>query len=179
VDFAEVLRGGADLGTALKEVKQQLRGTPDNGVGYGLLRYLNSRTGPLLAQLGTPEVRFNYMGRFVAGQRTDWALIADDGAFNDHVDPDAPLTHAVEIDAVAEVLPGGTSLGTTWRWAPGVVDAGRVEEIRETWFALLAAVVQHADRPDASGLTPSDLSLSSLRQDELAALEAEILAEEL
>jgi non-ribosomal peptide synthase protein (TIGR01720 family) len=179
VDFAEVLRGGADLGTALKEVKQQLRGTPDNGVGYGLLRYLNSRTGPLLAQLGTPEVRFNYMGRFVAGQRTDWALIADDGAFNDHVDPDAPLTHAVEIDAVAEVLPGGTSLGTTWRWAPGVVDAGRIEEIRETWFALLAAVVRHADRPDASGLTPSDLSLSSLRQDELAALEAEILAEEL
>ena len=179
VDEEDLLRGGPGLGAALKRVKEQVRAIPDNGIGYGLLRYVNERTAPLLARFDPPEIRFNYMGLFEAGRPVDWALLPDDGAFNDYVDPDAPLTHAVEIDAVTQVLPAGAQLSSTWRWAPGAIAGDRVAEVRDRWHAVLAAFARHAQGPQAGGLTPSDLALSSLRQEEIDALEAEILAEEL
>ncbi|HEX4582725.1 MAG TPA: amino acid adenylation domain-containing protein, partial [Acidobacteriaceae bacterium] len=43
----------------LKQVKEQLRKVPDNGVGYGLLRYLNPETAPILATLPRPQISFN------------------------------------------------------------------------------------------------------------------------
>ena len=45
VDIEEALAGGAALGRALKIIKEQLRGVPHNGLGYGLLRYLNRADG--------------------------------------------------------------------------------------------------------------------------------------
>ena len=41
LDLDEAMAGGAALGRALKIIKEQLRALPDNGLGYGLLRYLN------------------------------------------------------------------------------------------------------------------------------------------
>ena len=51
LDLEEALAGGAALGRALKRIKEQLRALPDNGLGYGLLRYLNAQTAPQLARL--------------------------------------------------------------------------------------------------------------------------------
>ena len=41
--LTEALAGGPALGRALKRIKEQLRALPANGLGYGLLRYLNAR----------------------------------------------------------------------------------------------------------------------------------------
>ena len=49
LDLAEALAGGEALGRALKLIKEQLRGLPDHGLGYGVLRYLNAQTGAQLA----------------------------------------------------------------------------------------------------------------------------------
>src|SRR5262249_55481741 len=59
VDIEEALAGGAALGRALKIVKEQLRGVPHNGIGYGLLRYLNAQTGSRLAGFVAPQIGFN------------------------------------------------------------------------------------------------------------------------
>ncbi|NKZ09331.1 non-ribosomal peptide synthetase, partial [Actinomadura latina] len=56
--------GGTDAGQAIKAVKEQLRTVPDRGIGYGLLRYLNTHTAHQLAQLPSPQIGFNYLGRF-------------------------------------------------------------------------------------------------------------------
>src|SRR5215813_6957071 len=59
IDLDDALAGGASLGRALKLVKEQLRAVPANGVGYGLLRYLNAQTGAELTGLARPEIGFN------------------------------------------------------------------------------------------------------------------------
>src|SRR5262249_39472616 len=64
VDVEEALAGGAGLGRALKLIKEQLRAVPGNGLGYGLLRYLNARTGLQLSGFAAPQIGFNYLGRF-------------------------------------------------------------------------------------------------------------------
>jgi len=49
----------------LRVVKEQLRAVPNRGIGYGLLRYLSSRTdvASKFSHLRQPEVRFNYLGQ--------------------------------------------------------------------------------------------------------------------
>ena len=56
VDVEEALGGGAALGRALKLIKEQLRAVPGNGLGYGLLRYLNPRTGSQLAGFAAAQI---------------------------------------------------------------------------------------------------------------------------
>ncbi|QHY99222.1 Chondramide synthase cmdD [Streptomyces sp. S4.7] len=178
VDEADVSRGGMDLGRAIKEIKEQLRAVPGNGIGYGMLRYLNSRTAGELARYPAPQMRFNYMGRFPAGGTADWSLVPAGEAFTDDIAPEAPLTHAIQIDAVTWDLPTGPEFSTTWRWAPGVVDTELVRAACDTWLDLLRACTRHAERPDAGGLTPSDLALGSLTQAEIDELEMDIWTEE-
>ena len=54
------------MGAAIKSVKEQLRTVPDHGIGYGLLRYLNEGTGPILAT-APPQIAFNYLDRVATG----------------------------------------------------------------------------------------------------------------
>ncbi|MEE8584779.1 MAG: amino acid adenylation domain-containing protein, partial [Acidobacteriota bacterium] len=51
-------------GPALKSVKEQLRGVPGRGLGYGLLRYLGQgrETARRLEEMPQAEVSFNYLG---------------------------------------------------------------------------------------------------------------------
>jgi mycobactin peptide synthetase MbtF len=67
LDFADVRAGGPAAGRLVKQIKEQLRAVPADGLGYGLLRYLNPATAPTLAALPVPQIGFNYMGRFDAG----------------------------------------------------------------------------------------------------------------
>ena len=74
LDLDEALSGGAALGRALKTIKEQLRAVPGKGLGYGLLRYLNAETAGELAGVPAPQLGFNYLGRFAAGDAgADWA----------------------------------------------------------------------------------------------------------
>jgi non-ribosomal peptide synthase protein (TIGR01720 family) len=62
-----------DVGSArslremVETVKEQARGIPNHGIGYGVLRYLN-RDGALLA-LPSPNIRLNNQGNFGDGGR--------------------------------------------------------------------------------------------------------------
>jgi len=50
----------------LKVVKEQLRGIPNRGIGYGLLRYLSDdKIEETLETLLQAEVIFNYLGQSV------------------------------------------------------------------------------------------------------------------
>src|SRR5260370_115091 len=62
----QVGAGGPAAGRVLKAVKEQVRAAPGDGLGYGLLRYLNPGTGPVLAGRPAPPIRFNHPRRFTA-----------------------------------------------------------------------------------------------------------------
>ncbi len=54
------------VGELIKQVKEQYRGVPDKGIGYGLLRYLDPESGleALEAAHNPPQIEFNYLGQF-------------------------------------------------------------------------------------------------------------------
>ncbi|MFC6882172.1 amino acid adenylation domain-containing protein [Actinomadura yumaensis] len=180
VDRDEVRDGGQAVGTALKRVKEQLREIPDNGIGYGLLRYLNPATAAGLADRPRPQVAFNYLGRSGAPEATDWAPAgrADDEALGGGQDGGLALVHAIEVNAHTRDLPDGPVLTATWTWAGGLFGDGEVAGLAGLWTDALRGLVAHvadggADGP-VGGFTPSDLSLVDVGQDEIDELAAEL-----
>ncbi|MEY2226278.1 condensation domain-containing protein [Streptomyces sp. BF23-19] len=173
-DLDEARAGGPAVGAALRLVKEELRAVPDKGIGFGLLRHLNSRTGPDLAARGIPEIGFNYLGRFPMGGDAPWDAAPGHDFALDDADEGLPMAHAVEVNAAAHEGPDGLTLSATWTWAGNVFPRQWVHDLAQEWFTMLRAVVTHAARPDAGGLTPSDVSLAQVSQADLDTFESQL-----
>src|SRR5437764_1272238 len=171
ISVAEALAGGPALGRALKLIKEQLRGVPNNGLGYGLLRYLNQQTGSQLARFASPQIGFNYLGRFTGGLAADWARAPEAVRLGGGGDAGMPLAHCIEVNALTLEDAEGAKLTATWSWAPALVSEAEVRDLAQRWFDALEALVRHAAAPGAGGRSPSDLPLVVLSLGEIEWLE--------
>ncbi|MEV0230716.1 non-ribosomal peptide synthase/polyketide synthase [Nonomuraea sp. NPDC050786] len=173
VSDQDLAEGGPAVGAAVKRIKESLREIPDNGVGYGLWRYLGGepRVSPV------PQIGFNYLGRFAGGDGTGHWTPAPGMPTPAARDAGMPAAHALEVIATAVDGAEGPALSVTWSWPGELFTEREIRDLAEGWFAALGGIVRHADRPDAGGHTPSDLSLA-LSQDEIDELENELMEEE-
>ncbi|WP_413806066.1 amino acid adenylation domain-containing protein [Streptomyces sp. OE57] len=171
VDWTDVATGAAGLSGALKRVKEQLR-VPDHGIGYGLLRYLNPRTGPRLAALNTPRIGFNYLGRYTGSGSANWPYAKESTALGGGSDPDLALTHCLDINALTEDTPDGPRLTATWAWAGHLMTEAEVSRFAEAWCTAVDGLIAHLRHPTSGGRTPSDLPLVPLDQAEIEHVEA-------
>jgi len=172
----EVEAGGPAVGTALKLVKEQLREAPDNGIGYGLLRYANAETAARLADAKAPQLAFNYLGRVAANQDGEWSPAPAElsEALGGGHDSGLALPHALEVNCHTGDGPSGPRLNATWTWAGGLLTEAEVRELADLWFAALDGLVRHASQDGAGGFTPSDIDLVSVSQEELDEFASEL-----
>ncbi|MFD5427042.1 condensation domain-containing protein, partial [Streptomyces sp. NPDC127084] len=138
-----------DPADALHAVRDQLDAMPDKGIGYGLLRYLNPDTAPVLERLPRGRILFNYLGRFARPDDTDWALAPEAAAVSSGGDPDMPLTHPLEVSAVALQRTGGPELHITWAYASGLLEQHLVDDLADRWLEALDHLADHT--ADAAG----------------------------
>ena len=175
VPFTEVTAGGPAAGQLLKRVKEQVRAVPGNGLGYGLLRYLNPQTAPELARYPAPQIGFSYLGRFPAqslpADSSQWHP-AGTGVPGPAAADSSPAEYVLEASGLVRDMPGGPQLQLTLTWAPQLLDGPQITELAQLWTAALTGLATHATHPQAGGLTPSDLPLISLNQDQIEELEA-------
>ncbi|WP_417903620.1 amino acid adenylation domain-containing protein [Caldimonas brevitalea] len=162
--FPVSLPAGRDAATCLKQVKEQLRGVPHRGIGWGLLEQMAPAA---LQALPKPRVSFNYLGQ-LDGQETRAPLfrLADE-APGAGVAPENPRSHWLEIDAA--VVEGCLQL--SWTYSPELHTPEQVASLADDHLQALQALVRHCvDTPP--GATPSDFPLAGLAQAELDALPA-------
>ncbi|MEE1824735.1 amino acid adenylation domain-containing protein [Streptomyces sp. BE20] len=183
IDPAAALTGGPAAGQVLKQVKEQLRAAPDKGLGFGLLRHLNPQTAALLGTAGVPrsQVLFNYRGRADAagGPLGGWPLAPqperDAVAAGAGPDPLMAAGYPVEIDAVVRAgADGRPELAVEWSWPQALLTEAEVAALADAWFAALDALARHTAGGEAGGVTPSDLSLVSLKQAQIDRLESRL-----
>ncbi|MFD0905913.1 condensation domain-containing protein, partial [Actinomadura sediminis] len=180
VEPTDVREGGQAVGTALKRVKEQLREIPDNGIGFGLLRYLHPPAAARLAGRPHPQVAFNYLGRSAVPEAADWgpAAQAESDALGGGQDDALALVHAIEVNAHTRDLPDGPELTATWTYAGNLFDDAAIADLAGRWTAALRGLVAHvvdgAAEGPVGGFTPSDLSLVDVGQDEIDELAAEL-----
>jgi non-ribosomal peptide synthase protein (TIGR01720 family) len=178
LSWSEVAAAGPEVGGALKRVKEQLRGVPDQGLGFGLLRYLNEDTAAVLGSYPNALIGFNYLGRFVTdtgdGEAAHWVSVSDTDAAAGVGEAEMPFAHALEINAVTQDTKDGPMLHATISWPGALFDTGDIQALADLWQQALRSLRAHADNPDAGGLTPSDLSLVPLDQRHIDLLEAKL-----
>ncbi|MFM1724323.1 amino acid adenylation domain-containing protein [Rhodococcus sp. PAM 2766] len=177
VDLSDAFGGGESAGGAIKAVKEQMRRIPDNGIGFGMLRYLDPASADTLAAGRPPEIGFNYLGRFTLGEGAGeaWTSPPESGTLGGATDGAMPVSHAIEIGVVTEDSAGGPALRATWGHSPEVVDTATVQRLAAAWGDALRALSGHAAGAGAGGLTPSDLTLADLDQSEIDEFEMEFL----
>ncbi|MEV0643414.1 amino acid adenylation domain-containing protein [Streptomyces sp. NPDC050619] len=174
---AQARTGGPAAGTLLKAVKEQAKAAAGDGLGFELLRYLNPETAPLLAGLPAPQIGFNYLGRFPAGDSggppAAWEP-AGESALGGAAPPGMPARHALEAGALVRDTPSGPELSLSLAWPSGLLEAADADRLGLGWLDLLAGLAAHTTAdPAAGGHTPSDFPLLDLAQDEVDDLESE------
>jgi non-ribosomal peptide synthase protein (TIGR01720 family) len=158
--------GRSDPGTALKAIKEQLRGIPRHGIGYGVLRYLspNAEISERLKDLPQAEVSFNYLGQFdetLAGLSRFTAAKESGGPSRG---PRGERSHLIEIKGAVV----GGQLLVTWSYSENLHRSSTIDSVARRFIENLRDLIAHCLSPGAGGYTPSDFPISGLGENELA-----------
>ncbi len=158
------------LGQILMAVKEQRRAVPQNGFGFGLLRYLcpDPIVEPL-RRLPLPAISFNYLGQFdTTGHQAGLRPAREP------VDPERGPTNLRQhlIDLSAAVVDGRLRL--TWRYSRNRHTRDTIQRLAAAFLEHLRALIAHCLRPEAVRYTPSDFKEAGLSQEDLDAILAEI-----
>jgi amino acid adenylation domain-containing protein/non-ribosomal peptide synthase protein (TIGR01720 family) len=158
-------------GDALRAVKEQLRGTPRRGFGYGLLRYLggDGQFTERLQTLPRPEVVFNYLGRFDQFDRSLPFEPAQESP-GPSCSARGRRSHLIGIDA--SVAAG--RLRVRWSYGTRAHREETVARLAGTFIKALREIIAHCRSPGAVGYTPSDFPDLDLCQDDVEALLQEV-----
>jgi non-ribosomal peptide synthase protein (TIGR01720 family) len=136
--------GAGDPSAALLMVREQLGRVPNQGIGYGLLRYLSpdDDVQAQMRQVPQPQVNFNYLGQFDTGQAdADQAppfRIASESAGAEH-HPHG--TRSALIYVVGTVA--GGQLDLMWSYSAELHERSTVERLARTYIEELRGLIAH------------------------------------
>jgi non-ribosomal peptide synthase protein (TIGR01720 family) len=159
-------------GEALKAVKEQLRGVPRRGIGYGLLRYLRKDEEMVkrLRALTQAEVGFNYLGQLdqVLGEASPFGLARESAGPS--FSPQGWRSHLLDVNGA---IVGGRLL-VEWSYSEAIHRQETVEQVAGAFIEALRAIVAHCRSPEAVGYTPSDFRDAGLSQEAIEAVVEEV-----
>ncbi|MFC9873777.1 condensation domain-containing protein [Nocardia salmonicida] len=148
VDVARAQADPAASRTLLDSVSAHLREIPNQGLDYGLLRYVNRSAE--LRTAAEPQVEFNYLGRIdLSGNETDpWSLLVGehDTALPLDPEPDLPLRYAVDVIAGIGATPEGSALTTNFRWSTALFTEAQAARFAEHWELAITTLADALDR---------------------------------
>ncbi|RPK22202.1 non-ribosomal peptide synthase/polyketide synthase [Paenibacillus xylanexedens] len=164
--FPVVLESGRaqSLGHQVKQVKENLRGIPNKGIGYGILRYLSApRDGECFTL--EPEISFNYLGQFDQDYESSGSQPSPFSPGSDS-SPNALMDFVLDINGM--VSEGALEL--TIRYGETQYKRETVERLGTLLQSSLREVISHCVSKERPELTPSDVLLQDVTVEELERL---------
>jgi amino acid adenylation domain-containing protein/non-ribosomal peptide synthase protein (TIGR01720 family) len=157
---------------ALKAVKEQLRGIPNRGIGYGVLRYLNENREltEQLQALPQPEVKFNYLGQFDQ-------LLSESSLFapaEESCGSERSLLGSRNRLLVINGLIVSGQLRLDWNYSENIHHQSTIKNLAQSFVEALRDLITHCQSPEAGGYTPSDFTKANVNQKDLDRLLAKI-----
>ncbi|WP_344016442.1 non-ribosomal peptide synthase/polyketide synthase [Pseudonocardia xinjiangensis] len=134
------LTADPDPAVALAGATEALAAAPDGGIGYGLLRYANARTAPLLAATAPAQVLFNYLGR-VDARPGPWTVAPESDLLDDRPDDDLGVPYALMVNAVCRDTGDGPRLRIRLTHLVDVLPADEVSRLGADLVAALDELV--------------------------------------
>ena len=154
-----------DTGESIKNVKENLRKIPDNGIGFSILKYLSSDEAlkAKLRSIPDPGIIFNYLGQvndsIVTG--SDWKL----GSRTIVLDQNKKglRRNFIEINSLITE----DKLKSSFIYSRNIHNKETIEAFADSYMNALKNIITHCTDSDAGGYTPSDFSAAGLNQQEL------------
>ncbi|MBJ2348019.1 non-ribosomal peptide synthase/polyketide synthase [Pseudomonas alvandae] len=162
--FPVKLTATGDLGGSIKTIKEQLRGVPDKGLGYGVLRHLAAPSVQAQwADLAPARITFNYLGQFDR-QFDEAALFVPSGEGSGVAqDPTAPLANWLTVEGQVH----GGELAMSWGFSREMFDSATVQQLADQYAVELKALIDHCVNLAEPQATPSDFPLARITQSQL------------
>ncbi|WP_160710767.1 non-ribosomal peptide synthetase [Chitinophaga solisilvae] len=142
-----------DTGYLLKNIKEQLRQTPDKGIGYGVLKYISK--APSLQSRDPWDIIFNYLGQ--ADNAAENATGEDDS--REHTGAAIHEEYPVrELLSVNSIVQGGV-LTLTWTYSNRHFTQEGVTQLAAAYLSHLESLISHCAARAYATYTPSDFNL--------------------
>jgi amino acid adenylation domain-containing protein/non-ribosomal peptide synthase protein (TIGR01720 family) len=151
-----------DTGGAVKRIKETLRGIPNKGIGYGVLRYLTPEglVGEILDG-PEPAVTFNYLGQ--VGEDTAGGFEFRPLPAQQSRDANQARTSMLEIDGLVES--GILSMSISFH--PSIFKRETIHRLAQLLEDSLRAVIRHCLQQEEQESTISDFSDNSMNEEDL------------
>ncbi|HKV42847.1 MAG TPA: condensation domain-containing protein, partial [Blastocatellia bacterium] len=148
----------------VKSVMKQARQVPKDGVGFGLLRYLNGNPGVATAfrRMPCPEISFNYLGQLGAALPTDQILSWQSISLAS--DPNRPRTCVLEINAVVSAGRLRLSIG----YSENLHDEATIRRVAGNYMAFLKGLIDYTRFADDGITSASRFPEANLSDEQLA-----------
>ncbi|MBW8683317.1 non-ribosomal peptide synthase/polyketide synthase [Chitinophaga rhizophila] len=152
------LKYEAELGAAslIKGVKETLRQVPDNGIGYGVLRYLLKEE---VLQSNTWDLLFSYTGQADNVLRSGQWLQEEMEPIDATVSTNYPGKERIRVDV--KVLAG--ELVVRWDFNEQYHTSTAIQALSVAYMAILEELIKHCQDRKEQGVaeyTPADYGLS-------------------
>ena len=122
-----------DWRALVRSVRSQLRAVPDNGFGYGALRYLGDR---LPGGLATAPVVFNYLGQDGGSGPAAGLYRAVHGSLGSDTDPANLRPHPLEVLGGFE----DGRLHFSWQFRPDLTNRSTVDSVADHFAEALRRI---------------------------------------
>ncbi|HEX6524000.1 MAG TPA: amino acid adenylation domain-containing protein [Streptosporangiaceae bacterium] len=150
--FALWVPPGREAHAVLRSVGEQLRAVPDDGLGYGMLRYLAADAGlaDALARMPSPQVRFGFAQNPGQHEFTLEDLVTVR-------DPMAVREHLLEVDVLART----DQVQSWWSYSPAMHDEATIRRLIAEYATEVAAMAESYPATGLAAVTaPAERSRS-------------------
>ena len=149
-----------DLGEQIKSVKEKLRKIPNNGIGYGILKYLSrDQQNPKLNQ--QPPLVFNYLGN--QARANDNSGLAFKSVAEGSRASSSERSYLLEINSMIK----DGKLLVHWSYAKAYFEASTVEQLAGNFGQAITDIIQYCENKDKGEYTPSDFPEANISQEDL------------
>ncbi len=150
-----------DIGEKIKSVKEQLHAVPNNGMGYGILKYLWNKSDVITDLDINPKVVFNYLGSvndFFDNSKIDFEFLSHGTR-----SPLSERTYQIEINTLVK----NGKLHINWSYTKDLYTQDNIFILANAYEANLKALIAYCNIKESGSYTPSDFPESGLNQEDL------------
>lgn len=159
-------------GEFLMSIKEQLRGVPNGGIGYGVMRYLREEDElhQMLEDLPQAQLSFHYSGQIdhLLASSSIFSNTRNFVEFAHHFLGDPHYLMKITAGIIED------QLHLNWIYSRHAYQQKTIEKFTRVFMDTLVEIIEHCKAVGVGRYTPSDFPEANLNQQELDALLAEI-----
>ena len=156
------MKGKREIEEITKYVKEKMVKVPNQGIGYGLLRYLNEKTNKRLKKIHIP-ISFNYLGQMNQEREGDRGLRISREYGGRNISEENGRNYQLEINCgianeqlSVDIIYSGAQYSTT-----------TIDELASHFKTVIDEMIEVSGKEKEVGYTPSDFPLAGVDQSKL------------